>query len=800
MKKLYLHTLSVLVSGLLAFTACTTDETNDMNPATQPETVDIAVLVGDKGVDNSRTYVDEANNKVCWNASGEALSILYTIGTGTYTWGATTNSFELNPDTGGARFTVSLTQTGEGGYTFSAVYPTIGLKSMQPSLTVPTTQMPVEGSFDPKADLMIASAPATSETAPEQIKFDLKRVVALSKMTLAQLDPGQKVTKVKITATAPEGSAQPYLSGTVKAYLTEYTDADAAQTYPAGSVTYLGPVGFEDNTPYKTITLDLSGYDCIADDKGEITVWFTSMPVVLSGGSLFVEAKTTDYTYSRTVDLTGKELELKVNAINSFGVNLTDKTEGFNGYTIVTSADKLQEGAQIIVCNYETQNQAEQSWDTPYLLGATPKTYEYSMWGQTSTYVGYSLVSTTITEEGISLEDAKEAKVFTLVKNGDQYALQAEDGYLYATANTSENKYEIGVQSDPAYWTVLFTSSWGGFHPVALLSNNLYLYKSGSNYSCYTSNAGNFYIFQKVGGGSEPEPEPATPTYELNLKSVNYAYDMGMANLTLFETDENNYINMGLMHPNMTSNRLLAGDYPLMDDNFDGSSPVTLGGRIGYNGSEYDIVSADHITLTTDAANPDWLKVSFKVTTMNENGEEAIFTGEWSGEMDYAQTIDLSRAFASATNKILGYDDEGNMVSQPLFGVTLTGYADNISATFEMFNQTLYTSATPILTSAYTEYYPYVDPGVSPVMSEGMGCFTRNASIVYNGQTYELDYCDDSDLEFTNPKTWIKVLVTETETTIDFKLRTKDGSYVFVGSWTGTLDHTGTTPDQGGML
>ena len=469
-------------------------------------------------------------------------------------------------------------------------------------------------------------------------------------------------------------------------------------------------------------------------------------------------------------------------------------------------------------------------------------------------------------------------------------------------------------QDDYTDWSISFTD---GKAKIAPRSNPDYCIVGGQSFGLYQNT--NVSIFQKVGGGSGEPDVPAIPEYTLNLKSVEYVFDTRMANLTLFESEtssEGNYINLGLMNPAQTDNRLVAGEYPLFTEDYAGGTPAMMGGRIEYNIKEYEVIPAENNSLVlsyNNSAKPNELTVTFTLTAMNEDGETAIFKGEWTGAMNYgseAYTLDLAGAASSyyyqnggdnltltapngqkvvltlynaeqtnkrlvageytvapldgatspavqgsityegityslettGSNKISLYYEGDNLhvaltnvsafnpdnqeqtavfsgewsgvidytetirfnfasatnelLNTPAFGVTLTGQTENTSVEFDMFNPTFFQPyKKPILTSYFSEHYPYI-PSSSSVIAAGKLYYTQDVRINYGGKSYEVAYCDDSDLTFANPDTWIKVIVTDESTTIDFKLKSKDGCYIFLGTWTGPLDHTGTKPEE----
>ena len=226
-------------------------------------------------------------------------------------------SSELSEASASAKFAVPDNFKGEasGIYEFYAVYPSgSAVKDSDfphaPSLTVdiPSKQTPLSGSFDPSADLMAAKSVETFEGLPkESISLLWTRVVAHGHLTLKNLqtEDGEKLQTIRLTADADAD-----MVGHHNLYLDTYDVAKANGNNAAN-------------------TLTIKANNLTIEEGGNVTFWTCFLPCTWK--SLEVVVDTDRATYTRAIDLTGKEKTFVRNARNTLGINMA-------------SADKVRKG------------------------------------------------------------------------------------------------------------------------------------------------------------------------------------------------------------------------------------------------------------------------------------------------------------------------------------------------------------------------------------------------------------------------------------------------------------------------
>ena len=223
----------------------------------------------------------------------------------------------LSEASASAKFSVPGNFKGEasGIYEFYAVYPSgSAVKDSDfphaPSLTVdiPSKQTPLSGSFDSTADLMAAKSVETFEGLPkESISLLWTRVVAHGHLTLKNLqtEDGEKLQTIRLTADADAD-----MVGHHNLYLDTYNVAKADGNNAANSLT-------------------VKANNLTIDEGGNVTFWTCFLPCTWK--SLEVVVDTDRATYTRAIDLTGKEKTFVRNARNTLGINMA-------------SADKVRKG------------------------------------------------------------------------------------------------------------------------------------------------------------------------------------------------------------------------------------------------------------------------------------------------------------------------------------------------------------------------------------------------------------------------------------------------------------------------
>lgn len=171
-------------------------------------------------------------------------------------------------------------RNGSAPYTYTA-YMSGNVEASMPA--VPAVQEPVAGRYDPKADILVAR-PVTSSTLPEGFQFEMRRVIAVNKMTLRGLVPGERVLKVALDADK---------------CLTGSYDMSADAFVPGG----------------KSLTVSTSVK--VAAD-GTAVIYFISVPV--EDAAVTVHVATDKSVYSKTL---ARTISFPGNMVSRFGVDLS---------------------------------------------------------------------------------------------------------------------------------------------------------------------------------------------------------------------------------------------------------------------------------------------------------------------------------------------------------------------------------------------------------------------------------------------------------------------------------------------
>lgn len=310
MKKMLKSLFAVAVLAT-AFTACSKDDAESAENT--PREVKMTVVAGsDLEADGkSRTVLDPETNKISWNTSGEYLKVFETTGTTT----SAATSAEGVITSGKAAFGVSFTEnTTATSFTYNAIYPASawvdGDNKDVAALKVitPSAQKPSATSFDGAADLLIAF-PETSATQPQTLNVRFKRIVAIGKMTIKNLNSTENITSIQFQA------ANKTVTGRSKVDLNN------------GTVTEYGYTG----QAVDNVVLDYTGQTIAANG---MTAYFTCFPFAMAEGDTFTVTVTTETKrFTKVVTLAaGKPLEFTAGNSSTFGVNMA----GIEGESIIS--------------------------------------------------------------------------------------------------------------------------------------------------------------------------------------------------------------------------------------------------------------------------------------------------------------------------------------------------------------------------------------------------------------------------------------------------------------------------------
>ena len=291
MKNLFKNLMLVAVAAM-GFTACEQVSVESVTPGT-PE-VKMTVIAG---MDETRTYIDEANKVVAWNA-GDKLMVVE--GEDTF---RKTSDIAIDAD-GKAKFTVSFPEVG-GAVTYNAVFPasavntSVDFTAEELELQVKSTQWATAESFDPTADLLVAKQ-LEFDAQPEELNMQFKRIVALGKMTLKGLGEGA-VKQVIFTAEPGVNVAGRCLVNATTATVLEYANANAST-----SIT----VNYEEG----------------CEVSGDFPVYFACNPVEMEEMNCFtVQVICDNAVYTREVEIpSGRSLKFTAGNLATFTVDMAE--------------------------------------------------------------------------------------------------------------------------------------------------------------------------------------------------------------------------------------------------------------------------------------------------------------------------------------------------------------------------------------------------------------------------------------------------------------------------------------------
>lgn len=305
MKKMIKNLMLVAVAAM-GFTACN-DSIEEATRPIEPAEVEMTITAD---VDETRTWIDEANSKVQWS-EGDQLKVIENGATYRTTKATTIDANGL------AKFTVSFPEnTTATEFTYNAIYPASRVTEddaekmdmTKIKVTLPDAQNPTATSFDPTADILVAKQIVT-DAQPTELSMQFKRLVAMGKMTLTNLPESSTISKVIFTVEDADAEEQPALAGR------NYVDATT------GTVQQYGYYGATN-----TITLNYNEPISTRD------IYFTCNPFELVAGDKFtVKVVCSDATYTREVTLPeGKTLGFIEGDLSKFSVNMKDATKETN--------------------------------------------------------------------------------------------------------------------------------------------------------------------------------------------------------------------------------------------------------------------------------------------------------------------------------------------------------------------------------------------------------------------------------------------------------------------------------------
>ena len=311
----------LVAAAAMAFFACQKQEVN------APEMVKVEGLSfsAEKPEFADASKTEWTGETIQWS-EGDKIRVAYTAGGVWQNGDGTATADEENGKKTAKIYASNSVEAGEtasfsvpGNFTipkgvdleFYGVYPSTATSDASmpyaPSVTVtiPAEQKPLANSFDSKGDLMAAKSVSTyilseENPLPEAIPLMWTRLVAHGHLTLKnlQVEDGEKLQTITLTADKDAD-----MVGEHYLYLDTHNVEKAAGNNAANSLTV------------KADNLTIA-------DGGNVTFWTCFRPCTWK--SLDVVVETDKATYTRSIDLTGKEKTFKQNARNTLAINMAE--------------------------------------------------------------------------------------------------------------------------------------------------------------------------------------------------------------------------------------------------------------------------------------------------------------------------------------------------------------------------------------------------------------------------------------------------------------------------------------------
>lgn len=307
-----IYTIGILAATAIAFWGCA----KEVDTPTEVKTHTITVTVQ---AEDSKTAIVEGGTSASYIWSSGDASYFHIKENGV---AATAISMSLTNDNSIATFTATFPDSEATEYTYSAYFAKD--VSNSGNLKIQAYQLPDLDSFDPSADLLVAQD-ITESSRPSSLQFMLRRVISMNKMTLKELEEGEKICSVEI-------SSDKSLSGY---FVFAGTDKNG------------NPVEEHYSSEGKKITLSY-GSDAIVPTSGEFPVYFACGPQLENQIAVRVVTDRNLYVrnnFTSTVDF-------QVGVVKRFGVKLGSYGTPLSGgtvYTLVEDDSDLYDGATYLI-------------------------------------------------------------------------------------------------------------------------------------------------------------------------------------------------------------------------------------------------------------------------------------------------------------------------------------------------------------------------------------------------------------------------------------------------------------------
>lgn len=414
MKNMMKYWMFVAVAAM-GMISCSEDKSESNIPVPEFPMVTMTVTAEDAETDDSRTYYDEAAGKAQWEETGEKICVWQSIDAAAATKAESAEAVVTN---GKAAFTVQFEEAEGVAFAYNAVYPSSAvvesnnLVVSKLKLITPAVQNSTATSFDGAADLLIAQ-PKSFEAQPTELSLAFKRVVAVGKMTLKNIDTEEKILSVEFSSTDKVLAGRSYFDAT--------TGVAVQYGYDSAS---------------DALTINFEGG--LTNDKAGTPIFFTALPCAIAGGESFtVTVSTASQKFTRTVTLPeDKSIAFNAGRLSSFSVNMATATvteiTSLEGEYAVMALNKgyLQlMGDQEDSSSYLKKEQKDEATEIPATIDVTDD--ESLIW----------IVEEAATEGQYYLKQKSSGK-YVAWTTGNAAVLQ-ENGYALTIVKQDDGSYNV---------------------------------------------------------------------------------------------------------------------------------------------------------------------------------------------------------------------------------------------------------------------------------------------------------------------------------------------------------------------
>lgn len=448
--KRFFTSLSVIVAAMVTFAGCTKEEVK--TPVSETKTVQFVA----ESIETKTAFgtPDENTYPTLWTENDSQIKLLLNFNE------EVTADLKVADDFKTAKFTAEVPATNStDSYTFYAISPASAYLGKADgkyySVTIPTSQKPLENSVDEAAQILYAVSEEFGEI-PNTVTMKFKHFTAYGKLSFVNLELGEaKITSVAITSSVDFANRWNY-----------FVDTDS----------------FAENSGASTITL--------TTDKTE-NLWFACAPVgSMNGKTLTFTINTDKGTLSKTVTLgekhnfeAGRIANMK---IDMSGVNIAESEV----YDLVTDASDLTVDSKIII---------------------VAKDYDFAL---STTQNSNNRAQAAVTKNENSIKDpGNDVQILTVGEGKTSGTLSFSTGNQYLYAPGGGNYLRLTSElSENASWTVIIENGLATIKADRTDKNWMRYNATSSMFSCYDNGQKDIVIYKLQGSGAAPLPKLEAPT------------------------------------------------------------------------------------------------------------------------------------------------------------------------------------------------------------------------------------------------------------------------------------------------